>query len=221
MQQTEEQQLQPTLRLLEALVISQGPAFFGSESLVLYTLLNMPTSASNGSSIAAIEGISESFCDQLEPLYGLAAVRSAMGRRLVADESEAEQKGEDGRSGVALGMTMRMMGNFFKRLPKEVLEDEIPKVAHILRLVRFPLHQSREIDSKMAMVIGVEKFVDWDPAIHYFCSRNCPWNHRGRSQIIQFVGRGHRGGFISYGSNEFIGLLFLEIKVISLSRDES
>lgn len=146
-QQTEENQLEPALRLLEALVISQGPAFFGSESLVLYTLLNVPTSASNRSSIAATEVISESFCDQLEPLYGLAAVRSAMGRRLVADESEGERKGEDSRSGIALGMTMRMMGNFFKRLPKEVLEDEIPKLAHILRLVSFPLHRSREIDS--------------------------------------------------------------------------
>lgn len=90
--------------------------------------------------IAAVESIADTFCSQLEPVYGLGALRSSL-EKFVDEPSSSTS----GASAFALGL--RLMGNYFSRLPTEVLEDELPKaneLIHTVRLSPFPFFSSSQ-----------------------------------------------------------------------------
>jgi CLIP-associating protein 1/2 len=78
--------------------------------------------------VAAVEGIAEVFCAQLEPVYGLGALRSSLATFL--DQAPSTTVA----SAFALGL--RLMGRYFSRLPMEVLEDELPKAKDLIQTVR-------------------------------------------------------------------------------------
>lgn len=76
--------------------------------------------------IAAVEGISDSFVNRTEPLFSLGSLHSALEAYLASSPSP------DPKS-YALGL--RLMGKLFERLPSEVLEDEIPRCQDLIKKV--------------------------------------------------------------------------------------
>lgn len=130
-EQQDDQRHQPTLMVLKDLIDHQGPGFFGEESRVLKLFLTLRSSTTTSRiSMAAIEAMSDSFFSQLEPLYALGSLRSAL--RMCFDEEGITRS----RS---LELGMRLIPTAWEQLPSEVVQEELMKGRTLIRLVRHPL----------------------------------------------------------------------------------
>ncbi|GAA6047364.1 hypothetical protein JCM3770_001267 [Rhodotorula araucariae] len=113
------------LLLLRVLVENQFPCFAGAEGGVFDLLFRLREDPSR-TSIAATEAISSAFTARLEPLYGVGALVPALDAYLATESPAASPA-----ASYALGL--RQMGAFFELLPREVLEDVLPRSAPLLK----------------------------------------------------------------------------------------
>lgn len=79
-----------------------------------------------------MEGIADSFVSQAEPLFALGSLCSSLTSYLPPAEDHATP--DLAAKSFALGL--RLIGKFFERLPSEVLEDEVPRRAGLIKRVR-------------------------------------------------------------------------------------
>lgn len=112
--------------MLKNLVDHQAAGFFGDEAKVLLLLLKLREDTSR-SSTAAIESISDSLALHLDPVCGLGSLRQSLIQYLARAEGLITANSH--------AMGIRLMGKFFERLPREVVEDEIPKLAVLIKNV--------------------------------------------------------------------------------------
>ncbi|KAM0791243.1 hypothetical protein ACM66B_005722 [Microbotryomycetes sp. NB124-2] len=116
------------LKLLASLVDNQLACLAGEETTVFELLFRLRENPSR-SIIAATEGIGRGVTDRSEPLLTLGLLSSTLVQYLDV-QNHGQITAIVARS-FALGL--RLIGRLFARLPREVLEDELPKRAELIK----------------------------------------------------------------------------------------
>lgn len=104
----------------------QFPAFAGGEGS-LFSLLFWLREDPARTTVAATEAIADSVGEQVEPLFGLCSLLDSLSKYVEqanGDSSDGQKK--------AFGLGLRLMGRCFERLPKETLEEELPKARELI-----------------------------------------------------------------------------------------
>lgn len=93
-----------------------------------------------------MEAVTSALCAVVEPLYGLSCLRTSLGKFLETHNTNAEDTKK------SYGMGLRSFGALFKRLPAEVLEEEIPRAKEFLRGA---LNDQTQPDLRLAAVTAL------------------------------------------------------------------
>ncbi|KAK4054574.1 suppressor of tub2 mutation [Microbotryomycetes sp. JL201] len=116
------------LRLLASLVEHQLPCLAGEETTLFELLLSLREDSSR-SIVAATEEIGRTVTDRSEPLLTLGLLSSALVQYLDF-KNDGHITPEIAR---AFALGLRLIGRLFAKLPKEILEDELPKRAELVK----------------------------------------------------------------------------------------
>lgn len=145
---TQAQDKDVALILLKDLVQNQGSCFAGDEASVFSLLLRLredpsrtvrlhltlavaSTDLARSQTIAAVEGIADSFVSQAEPLFALGSLCSSLSSYL----PPADHQPAPATAAKSFALGLRLIGKFFERLPSEVLEDELPRHSSLIKRV--------------------------------------------------------------------------------------
>jgi hypothetical protein len=117
------------LILLKDLILNQTTLIQGREMELIQLLLELRKDPSKQIA-AATTAILDILLDRTDPIYALSCLRSSLEAFLSteAEPSEATSK--------SLGMALKSFGSLFKKLPAEVLDEELPLTKPFLLKVR-------------------------------------------------------------------------------------
>ncbi|GAA5833823.1 hypothetical protein JCM9279_001634 [Rhodotorula babjevae] len=154
------------LLALKDLVENQLPCLAGAEASVFDLLFRLREDPSR-STLAATEAISTSFTARLEPLYGLGALVPALEAYLASSSSTTASSPSAASTAPApapattspppshapYALALRQMGALYERLPREVLDDVLPRSAGLLkRALNDPLSPDLRRAALLALV---------------------------------------------------------------------
>lgn len=124
-----EDKLEPALVLATNLIAHQGSLLGGREAGILGLMLDLRRRENKGISAAA-QVVMQLFIDRTDPLYGLASLKISLEAHL---KTHSQGATIDERTAQSYAMALRSFGSLFVELPSAVLEEELERVAGLIK----------------------------------------------------------------------------------------
>ena len=125
----EEEKLEPALVLATNLIAHQGSLLGGREAGILGLMLDLRR-RENKSVSAAAQVVMQLFIDRTDPLYGLASLKTSLEAHL---KTHSQGGTIEERTAQSYAMALRSFGSLFVELPSAVLEEELERVAGLIK----------------------------------------------------------------------------------------